>query len=70
MRITTITVGRTYNTGNYSSQRYEASADLESDDDFLTALHELADELDDHAQHIMTAQKTRGRKADGDDLPF
>lgn len=33
MRITQVRVGRTYNTLNYTSQRFELEADIEEDDD-------------------------------------
>jgi len=45
MRVTTITSSRTYNTGNYHSQRFEMTADLESGDQAQTCIQLLADSL-------------------------
>lgn len=70
MRITTITVGRVYNTHNYTSQRYEATASLESEDDFAHALVTLAEDLDAYAQDAMQKMERNAKKQRGDEPPF
>lgn len=70
MRLTSITVGRTINTGNYSSRRFEVSAELESEDDFPGALWELTDNLDYEIDKIKR-RNTEREKGTGDDaIPF
>lgn len=70
MRLTQITVARTYNTGNYTSQRFEVHADLESEDDFGHSLQSLADDLDYQATKVLQLQKARAESQDAREIPF
>lgn len=68
MRVTTITVGRTYNTGNYTSRRFEVTAALDYDDDFDHAIVELSDDLDRMAAHVLAMADTQKEEARGRDF--
>lgn len=55
MRITQLRVGRTYNTLNYTTQRFELEADIEEDDDVEAAFYSLARHVDWGARATMRA---------------
>lgn len=58
MKITSVSHERTYNTGNYTSQRFGISADLEAGDDPEVALIALAVRLDYIAQKAISGDYT------------
>jgi hypothetical protein len=59
MKITTISVGRTYNTLSYTSQRFDMMADLEPFEDIEQAMEALADLLHSTACRVMQARGIR-----------
>lgn len=56
MKLTSISCGRTYNTGCYTSQRYDMSADLEPGEYEEQAMEVLADLLHGAALVAMRSQ--------------
>lgn len=56
MEITKIRVGRTYNTGNYTSQRFELEVDVQEDEDFDLAIADTAKYLDRRARRVLAEQ--------------
>jgi hypothetical protein len=86
MTITQIRVGRTYNTLNYTSHRFELEADIDEDEDVELAVSVLANDLDSMAKRILfllgitrilepggetlLALPVARSKAADDDIPF
>lgn len=59
MRVTSISTGRTYNTQNYTSQRFDLTADLHDGESMEDALRALAARLHDIALVIMRERGVR-----------
>jgi hypothetical protein len=58
MRIISCGYSRTYNTGNYTSRRFEAAAELEDGEGLAAALAELVRELHDAAAAVLNPPRT------------
>jgi len=46
MVVKEITVGKTFNTGNYTSVRFDATVSIEPDDNIEDEVKELSDDID------------------------
>lgn len=70
MKLRTIACGRTYNTGNFTSQRFDFTAELEPNEDYELALRALAELLHEAALSALREQGLTGITEPGGYLPL
>lgn len=68
MKIRTISYSRTYNTGNYTSRRFEATAELDEQESLADQMEELARQLHSAANAVLNPPRTNDEEET--EIPF